>query len=95
MSNINQSALPEASLTLPGMLADVVSRFASRAAALTACRPMNKQAPLVLLAARPAHAFTSCAHEHKGLTEKPNELGHYAPLGLGCSRQQQELQHVP
>ena len=32
MSNINQSALPEASLTLPGMLADVVSRFASRAA---------------------------------------------------------------
>ncbi|PIG09845.1 FadD3 family acyl-CoA ligase [Comamonas sp. 26] len=32
MSNINQSALTEASLTLPGMLADVVSRFASRAA---------------------------------------------------------------
>lgn len=32
MSNITQSALPEASLTLPGMLADVVSRFASRAA---------------------------------------------------------------
>ena len=32
MSNINQSALHEASLTLPGMLADVVSRFASRAA---------------------------------------------------------------
>lgn len=30
MSN-NQNALPEASLTLPGMLADVVSRFASRA----------------------------------------------------------------
>ncbi|QXZ10376.1 FadD3 family acyl-CoA ligase [Comamonas sp. Y33R10-2] len=31
MSN-NQNALPEACLTLPGMLADVVSRFASRAA---------------------------------------------------------------
>lgn len=32
MSNTNQNALPESSLTLPGMLAHVVSRFASRAA---------------------------------------------------------------
>lgn len=32
MSNINQNAMPEFSLTLPGMLADVVSRFGSRAA---------------------------------------------------------------
>jgi len=32
MSNTNQNAMPESSLTLPGMLADVVSRFAGRAA---------------------------------------------------------------
>ena len=32
MSNINQNAMPESSLTLPGMLADVVSRFGRRAA---------------------------------------------------------------
>ena len=32
MSNTNQNAMPESSLTLPGMLADVVSRFADRAA---------------------------------------------------------------
>lgn len=32
MSNTNLNALPESSLTLPGMLAHVVSRFASRAA---------------------------------------------------------------
>ena len=32
MSNINQNALPEALLTLPGMLGDVASRFAERAA---------------------------------------------------------------
>lgn len=32
MSNINQNAMPEFSLTLPGMLADVVSRFGRRAA---------------------------------------------------------------
>lgn len=32
MSNINQNAMPEFSLTLPGMLADVVSRFGSRSA---------------------------------------------------------------
>lgn len=32
MSKPNQNAMPESSLTLPGMLADVVSRFAGRAA---------------------------------------------------------------
>ncbi|MDR2298300.1 MAG: FadD3 family acyl-CoA ligase [Comamonas sp.] len=32
MSNIQQNAMPEAVLTLPGMLADVASRFAERAA---------------------------------------------------------------
>ncbi|RGE44905.1 fatty acid--CoA ligase family protein [Comamonas testosteroni] len=32
MSNIQQNALPEAALTLPGMLGDVASRFAERAA---------------------------------------------------------------
>lgn len=32
MSNIQQNAMPEAALTLPGMLADVAGRFAERAA---------------------------------------------------------------
>ena len=56
MSNIQQNALPEALLTLPGMLGDVASRFAERAAIVENGKSISYQ-QLQQLSRQAARAF--------------------------------------
>lgn len=58
MSKPNQNAMPESSLTLPGMLADVVSRFSTRAAIVESGKSIS-YAELQQLSRQAARALMS------------------------------------